>query len=233
MKDLFFELDIQPQPTETTCGPTCLHGLFEYHNRDVPLNQLIEETPSLEEGGTLGVYLGLCALRHGLKSTIYTYNLKIFDPTWSSLSSEELKGKLVAQSLSKKSEKIRQSTLAYIEFLEEGGEIGFQELTPQFLWSTLNRHGPVICGLSATYLHQMPREFGPALDFDDINGDPQGHFVVLAGIDQKLSYVQVCDPMEHSPMIYQRYYKSDVFRFINSILLGVITYDANIIAIEK
>jgi hypothetical protein len=75
------EFEMLAQPDDTTCGPTCLHAIYRYHGREVPLRQLIDEVPKLETGGTLGVLLALDALNRGYQATIYSYNLQIFDPT--------------------------------------------------------------------------------------------------------------------------------------------------------
>lgn len=40
------------------------------------------ETPELEDGGTLAVLLGTQAIRRGYHAKIFTYNLRVFDPSW-------------------------------------------------------------------------------------------------------------------------------------------------------
>ena len=75
------EFDILPQPDNMTCGPTCLHALYRYYGDELPLETVIEEVESLEGGGTLAVLLACHALRRGYDATIYTYNLKVLDPT--------------------------------------------------------------------------------------------------------------------------------------------------------
>ena len=76
------EFDILPQPDNMSCGPTCLHALYRYYGDELPLEAVIEQVESLEGGGTLAVLLACHALRRGYDATIYTYNLKVFDPTW-------------------------------------------------------------------------------------------------------------------------------------------------------
>ncbi len=74
--------EIQPQPNNTTCGPTCLHAVYGYYGDVLPLEQVIDETVSLSEGGTLGSLLGQHALARGYDATIYTFNVRVFDPSW-------------------------------------------------------------------------------------------------------------------------------------------------------
>ena len=55
---------------------------------------------------------------------------------------------------------------------------------------------PVLTGLSATWLNKCKREYtGPQgySVYDDVQGGPLGHFVILYGIDENLQ-VSVADP---------------------------------------
>src|SRR5450432_4245796 len=79
---LFLDFDIKAQPDEVTCGPTCLHALYQYYHDNISLKDVIKEVKSLKTGGTLAVMLGNHALKRGYRAFIYTYNLNIFDPTW-------------------------------------------------------------------------------------------------------------------------------------------------------
>ena len=224
--------DILSQPDDTTCGPTCLHGLYHYYRDILPLDQVIAEVPSLEDGGTLAMYLGTHALRRGYQATIYTYHLTVFDPTWFNLPSEQLKAKLKAQMAFKKKAKLRLASRAYIEFLEAGGQIRFRDLTSSLLRYYLDRNIPILTGLSATYLYQSPREFGINCDYDDIRGEPSGHFVILYAYDRKNYTVRVADPLTPNPNAPGNKYSVRMPRLICAILLGVLTYDAKLLIIE-
>lgn len=72
---------ILPQPNNSTCGPTCLHAVYQYYGETIGLDQVVREVPMLREGGTLAVFLACHALRRGYGTTIYTYNLQVFNPT--------------------------------------------------------------------------------------------------------------------------------------------------------
>ncbi|MFH1021272.1 MAG: C39 family peptidase, partial [Pseudomonadota bacterium] len=80
--EAFLDVAILPQPDLITCGPTCLHAVYQYYGDDITLTKVIDEVKSLETGGTLDVFLACHALRRGYKARIYTYNLQVFDPTW-------------------------------------------------------------------------------------------------------------------------------------------------------
>jgi hypothetical protein len=124
------------------------------------------------------------------------------------------------------------ATAAYLEFLAGGGRLKFEDLTGALIRKYLNRGVPLLTGLSATYLHRTAREFGPRLDADDVRGDPIGHFVVLCGYDRAARQVLVADPLEHNPISGNNQYVVSVDRVICAILLGIVTYDANLLIIE-
>jgi len=226
------DLKILPQPTETTCGPTCLHALYRYFGDRVSLDQIIKEIPYLEEGGTLAVMLGRHALRRGYTATIYTYNLHIFDPTWFLHPNTDLKKYLVAQKRFKRNSKLRFASDAYIDFLENGGNIVFEDLTPALLKRLIENNQPILTGLSATYLYRSAREVGETNEYNSIEGVPAGHFVILSGYDRKVRSLMVADPFHLNPFAGSNYYWVDVQRVISSILLGIVTYDANLLIIE-
>ncbi len=231
------QLTVQRQPNDTTCGPTCLHALYRHYGDEVPLVDVIDQTHALEEGGTLAVCLGTHALQRGYTATIYTFNLQVFDPTWF-VSDVDLSDKLTQQYERKAGRKLREATIAYLEFLDLGGDVRFADLTTPLLTRFMDRNIPVLTGLSATYLYQSPRE-SPAprtreisAVADDVGGYPVGHFVVLSGWRKESREIRVADPWHPSPLSRNGQYwvKSD--RLKNSILLGVITYDANLLVIE-
>lgn len=226
------QLDILPQPDEITCGPTCLHAIYRYYGEDIPLDQLIDEVPALEGGGTLAVWLACHALRRGFRATIYTYKLQVFDPTWFLPGRADMSVRLRAQMQYKKDPKLSAASQAYIDFLDLGGELRFEDLTAALVRKYLKRSIPVLTGLSATYLYRSAREFGPRSDYDDIRGEPSGHFVVLCGYDREERTVLVADPLLPNPVAEGQLYEINIERVICSILLGVLTYDANLLIIQ-
>jgi len=221
-------LQIRPQPTDATCGPTCLHAVYRYYGDAISLKQVVEEVQTLETGGTLAVQLACHALRRGYSAHIYTYNLEMFDPSWFQKPGVVLKERLKAQAAVKKHPKLRVATEAYLEFCTLGGLLTFQELSPGLIRRHLDKGRPVLTGLSATYLYGCEREYGAKeLEYDDVRGNPVGHFVVLCGYDRKRREVLVADPLQDNPRFGSHYYSVGVQRVLGSILLGVLTYDAN------
>lgn len=220
------------QPSDTSCGPTCLHAIYRFLGQERDLNQLIDDIHQFEDGGTISVHLAIDALAQGFRAKLYTYNLRIFDPTWWNLSPEEMAGKLQQRIQYLADSKDAEAHTAYIEFLEMGGELRFADLRPELVEKLVEQRNPILVGLSATYLYQSARET-PDNQANDVAGWPVGHFVVLSGYEPETSEVIVADPFEQNPFNPGGIYRMDVNRFINAVLLGITTYDANLLIISK
>ena len=226
------DFEIPPQPDDTTCGPTCLHAIYQYYGDPVPIKDVVAETGRLRGGGTLGVMLATHALRRGYRATIYTYNLHVFDPSWFGRPPEMVIPRLKEQIKHKKSKKLKIACKAYINFLRQGGQIRFEDLNAALIRRYLDRSIPIITGLSATYLYRSIREKSDTNQEDDTRGLPVGHFVVLCGYDRDKHHVLVADPYQPNPLSAVGRYPVTIDRVIGAILLGVITYDANLIILE-
>ncbi|MCB9896950.1 MAG: peptidase-C39 like family protein [Planctomycetes bacterium] len=221
------------QPDDSTCGPTCLHAIYDYHGDWMELDDVIAEVRTLRAGGTLEVLLANHALRRGYRALVYTFNLQVFDPTWFAPGAKvDIAERLRAQKRAKSSRKLRLTCAAYIDFLKLGGELRMGDLNAALLRRYLTRGVPILSGLSATYLYQSARELGDPMRYDDVRGQAQGHFVVLCGYDKTQRTVAVADPLLPNPVAKTQYYGVDIDRLVCAIMLGIITYDASLLVIE-
>ncbi len=243
------ELEIQTQPNDSSCGPTCLAAVYRYWDDSVDLPQLISQVGQLVSGGTLAVQLACHALRKGYDAVITTYNLQVFDPTWFRTHdgvgiNRDLSEKLQRQLEVKGSRpdvdqfRLQVATESYLRFLSLGGRIQMQPLDEHLIVSTLTQAVPILCGLSATYLYaerrerwQPPDDSGRTSIADDVGGDPAGHFVVLHGYDPQTRNVSIADPMHPNPMAPTNKYIAPLSRVTSAILLGTLTYDANLLTL--
>ena len=224
-------LSILPQPDNSSCGPTCLHAVYAYYGDRISLDTVINETRFLVDGGTLAVFLACHALRRGYRASIYTYNLQVFDPTWFLSPDIDISERLTRQAEAKDDPKLRDATRGYLEFLSLGGKLKYTDLTTRLLRSLIRKRLPVLTGLSFTYLYRNMREFGPDSHDDDIRGNPGGHFVVLSGYNRKDRTILIKDPYRRNAAADVSDYHVNIDRVICSILLGVLTYDANLLVI--
>jgi hypothetical protein len=233
--DAILDFDINKQPDNTTCGPTCLHAVYRYYNDSISLQEVIAEVSLMEEGGTLAVYLACHALRRDYKTTIFPYNLQIFDPTWSAIPRKEIAARLRRQlSFKKDMPGFELVTNAYLEYLELGGQLKFEVMTASLIRRYLKKSIPILTGLSATYLYDEAREYDTGSDFtyDDVRGESTGHFVVLTGYNREDRSVSVADPLKKNPIASSRYYSVNIYRLVCAIMLGILSYDGNLLIIQ-
>jgi Peptidase_C39 like family len=232
-------LDIQAQPNDETCGATCLHALYRFYGvENLTVERLAKEIGRLPSGGTLAEVLGCHALERGFNATIYTYHLQMFDPTWFASDGEvhdpdnvifRLREQIKLRR--KPGMRLRVATRAFVNFLELGGQLKLEDLTPGLVSRYLCEGVPIITGLSSTFLYRESRELSPSNVPDDVRGEPQGHFVMLVGYDSERREVVVADPLDVNPPFYTNKYRLDVDRLVNAILLGAFTHDANLLVI--
>ena len=232
------DIQIHSQPDDETCGATCLQSIYNYYGLDISIDSIVQSVERSRSGGTLAAFLGAHALRKGFDSTIYINNLNLFDPSWftqGTISGEKLIAKLDDQMVHKRDPDIVQSSIAYQQFVRLGGHVRFRTLSVKLLQRYFEKKIPILTGLSATYLYSSAREhFTPdgVSIYDDTRGTPCGHFVVLCGYDEKKKRVVVADPHRENPLSRNHYYTVSSHHLINAIMLGVFTYDANLLIIE-
>lgn len=227
------ELAILPQPSATTCGPTCLHAIYKYYGETLELESVIADVRELDEGGTFACRLGTHAVQRGYDVDLYTFNLQVFDPTWFQLAPGAMLERLRARRKAKGRGTLGLAIDGYVEFIEHGGAVLFEDLTTRLIRKYLNRGVPILTGLSSTFLYRAMREHGPKLDDDDIIGDPQGHFVVLCGYDKEARTVLVADPWHPNPAYQGLQYLVEIDRVLCAILLGILTHDADLLIITR
>ncbi|MCO6435262.1 hypothetical protein C8R30_11641 [Nitrosomonas nitrosa] len=222
-------VSILPQPDETTCGPTCLHAVYNYWGKRDSLEDIIARTPKLESGsGTFDVFLACDALRNGFQATIYTYNLVVFDPTWF-VGGIDIAERLRRQRAVKSDRRLHYVTEGYLEFLSLGGKLRMSDLSHALIHGLLRRGLPILTGLSSTFLYRAAREHGPNDVPDDILGFPAGHFVVITGYNRTKRTLLVADPYGRPTQEYW----CNIDRVISAILLGIVTYDSNLLVIHS
>ncbi|MBH48107.1 MAG: hypothetical protein CME71_08050 [Halobacteriovorax sp.] len=230
--DKILPIKIAAQPDDTTCGPTSLHAIYDFYQDPITLKKVIKDIDQhAEGGGTFAVVLGRHALSRGYHATVYSYNINVFDPSWFGLEKKELIAKLKQRYEKRKGVKLKAAIKEYIKFLKAGGEIRFDDLSPELVSDILAKDTPILTGLSSTWLYQSKRENSVSNKNDDIGGDPAGHFVIVNGLKDDI--VSVADPYIKNPISNDHFYKIDINRFINAILLGITSYDGNLLIIER
>ncbi len=232
-RSIKLKIPLGQQPDDVTCGPTCLQSIYGFYADGISLESVISEVAMLEEGGTYASKLGAHSLKRGYSAEIWSFNVNIFDPSWFDMNSPQLIAKLKLQRQAKKNRKLRNASDGYLEFLESGGILRFEDLTANLLVSLLQDGRPLIAGLSSTYLYKTMREDPKTTANDDIRGRPAGHFVLITGIDMEARTAQITDPYFPNNISDIQTYTVSIPRLICAILLGVMTYDANLLVIKQ
>ena len=229
------DVSILPQPDDTTCGPTALHAVYRFFGDDIELAEVIAQTQKLTTGGTLAVMLGSHALERGYKAELFTFNLSIFDPTWFYPKAVKDLPERLQRQVDAKADidpKLGPATQEYLRFLALGGRVRFQDLSSRLLTRELRRGRPILVGLSSTYLYRTAREIGAEDLPDDIQGLPTGHFVVVCGFDPARRVARVADPLRDETGGRGQIYEVPMARLVAAIMLGVLTYDANLLIVR-
>lgn len=226
------DVSVSKQPDDESCGITCLQAIYNYYDHALPIEQLKREIEHWQTGGTVGVNLARHALASGFAAEMYTYNIKIFDPTWKALAPADLERKLKLRQRKIRSKKQKKVIGFYLDFLRKGGKLRFDDLNEDLLDRLFAHHKPIICGLSATYLYQNMRETSDNIE-NDIVGQPVGHFVVVSGWDPKKRTVVINDPLRKNPIAETGTYFLPFTKFSNAVMLGILTYDENLLVISK
>lgn len=228
---LLLDVPALRQPDDFSCGPTCLFKVlrgFGDQRRFEEVDALVRRT---DNGGTLGVFVGQAAIDLGYEATIYSYNLRVCDPTWSVLPPPQLADKLAARAAVVQEPKLRDAIDAYSKFVRSGGHVRFDDLSVELLVALLDAGHPIMCGLSATYLYQTPRENPQTNGIDDVAGEPEGHFLVVCGYRQHGRHFIVSDPYRGLPMTVTGTYEVGAQRLLNAILLGDVTHDGVLLVV--
>lgn len=226
------EVTVSKQPDDESCGITCLQAIYNHYGLATTLEELKSRIEHWRTGGTVSVNLARNALAMGFAAEIHTYNVKIFDPTWKGLDARELERKLKQRQRKIRSKRQKKVIGFYLDFLRKGGKLSFDDLDEALFDRLFARPAPLICGLSATYLYQTSRETADNRE-DDIVGQPVGHFVVVSAWDSARRIVTISDPLRKNPISETGIYRLPFTRFSNAVMLGILTYDENLLAITK
>ena len=151
----------------------------------------------------------------------------VFDPSWFA-AGVDIAARLRQQQKAKSDRRLSYVTEGYLEFLKLGGRIRLVDLSHTLIHGLLRRGLPILTGLSSTFLYRVAREYGPNDTPDDIRGVPAGHFVIIAGYNRAKRTLLVADP--YGPV--QEYW-SNIDRVLSAILLGIVTYDSNLLVIHS
>jgi hypothetical protein len=230
--DIDLKVQIESQPDYTTCGPTALHSIYRYYGDPITLQAVIDETPKLPGGGTLGVHLSVHALRRGYEVTTWLCNVRHMDPTWFKQPTDVL-AKLKARAEAKglfQDPRYGPAMEAVEQYMTLGGKLVWGDLSPDLIAKQMANGTPLLTGTNGTYLYQSARETDAGED--DVRGESFGHFIVIGGYRSSDQTLPIADPLLDNPAYGTKYYRVSVHRLIGAIFLGVGSDDGNLMLIK-
>ena len=197
-----------------TCGPTSIQQILEYYGIETSLKDIMNGMFLFDRGGTssdgaMGDYL----LKQGFKVKIYTFDTKMFDPSWFKLSRKELLKKLQkSYNISRGYKKYNYN--GFINFLKHGGKIEFKAITLNEIKNYLKKIYPIMVGVDDSLLYGVKRSRKTFYD-DDIRGKVWGHEVVVAGF--KKNKLFVVDPFPRNTFSKKGKYFVDAEKLLANI----------------
>ena len=172
------EVPLIKQPKDTVeCGFACLNMLLEYYGEKSSIGELKKEIKITKEG-TFVPQIGSWLLEHGFDVEIVTLHPSLFTKKDIGISLREVKKRFEA--LTFKSEKDKETSKYFIDFLDKGGKINVKIPNKTDIEEEINGKRPLFALLTSNFLLGSK----PTFNF---------HFCVVTGIDDEFIYVN--DPL--------------------------------------
>jgi len=222
------------------CVQASASQLLKFYSIEKSLDEIKKEVPVYvsSEGKPLGSSLGHIAkyfLKLGLKVTMHTADIEIFDLSWTALSNSK-----IVEKLKERRRYVRHSIYGedefnvifdgYISFLENGGMVKIPMVTSRYIYDLL-KNGPVYIAVSYQFLNSVSKYsyHKNTIGFknDDIGGENATHTVVISGYkDGKFTIV---DPDKVNGGIKE----IDSDRLLGAFYLAQINFDNVLITVRQ
>lgn len=184
------------------CVQASASQILSYYGIEKTIDQVKQEVPVYVDatGVIRGTSLGHIATyfqKLGLKTTLHTSDIIIFDPTWKNLNSEKLIQKLTLRQPFIQHGWYDQETLitivdGYIQYLKKHGTITLSIIDVSYLLQYLQQ-GPIFMSVSYNVLNHCAKyDFSKTNTPDDIKGLPSTHAIIISGY--KDGFFDVVDP---------------------------------------
>lgn len=69
--------------------------------------------------------------------------------------------------------------------------------------------------------------------YDEWMGAATGHFIIIQGYDTADETLYIADPYAPHPLSNDHYYKTSFSHWLHAHLLGIVSYDAELLVISK
>jgi hypothetical protein len=223
------------------CTQTSAAQILKYYGIDKTTEEIKKEVPVYinKEGKHLGSSLGHIAtyfVSLGLKTTIHTVDMEIFDRSWKDLSNFEMVEKLQERRKYFHSIKYEDEALdvifdGYIKFLQAGGKVVFPIIDEKYLVNLLE-NGPIYGVVSYNFLNSTSKitianGVGDPI-YDSVQGSCGTHVITIAGHNENHQFKLVDSDPKFGGI---RWVESGLL--IGSIYLAETDYDSLLITVRK
>lgn len=184
------------QKQRVWCGPAALQSMLAF-NKCFVMQEEIVNFVNLDEGCYIQD-LGAFALSKGFNVEVFSYDMIYLDPTWSSLSNNDLIERMNARLHHVKSSKSSSANFkSLINYVSNGGKLSISLPKKEQIISLLQENKPILAIVNSNSLYDRAR-----LDYNgktnDVTGTVGGHFLVIVG--HKNGYFFVIDPSYENPI---------------------------------
>ncbi len=201
------------QPTNTSCGQTCLSMLLSHFGTEQTPQEILTakdvyRTDDGHEWGTMAADLAAHCIPLGFTADVHTFDCRIIDHSWSELSRDALIARLESVKTSGHVPTLGKNISgifirSYIDFLKSGGSLHIAPyVTSRMLYALLEK-GPLqvtVCmGAFYGFGKQRLNENSQPVP-DDLHGGIGTHFVVVYGNDADGNFL-IADPSK-KPGLY-------------------------------
>ncbi len=207
------EYQIKPiKQNASECMQTAATQVISHYDPSITVQRVIEEVPVyVENGNKIGTSQGHMAAyfaRAGYKTTMYIFDVELFDRSWVDLNPHEvLAGLRERQKYIPANSWLAKYHHILVDgfelYVKEGGNFAFPQLSAKLLRDLLDS-GPYLILLSSTYLNQAAKQrYNQESDTfvaDPIQGRSLTHAVTCAGYkDGQFLIVDPDPPRDTSP----------------------------------
>ncbi len=209
-----------------SCGPVCLLNVYRYFGIKTELKDILKELRIDDKTTTYPAQLASHLLSNGLKTVFINTNPFVVSPSWKNIRNKELVQKLTKWLKKNKKGRWEKSAKYLLKYLKKGGEIKICDLSTKMIDEYMAEGYLLICCLEESWIWGE-RKIKGTNKFDDIKGEPRGHFIIL--YDKEGEDYLVSDPYPTGLKNRNGLYKLDK----NKLLAATLVWTGQIVAVKK
>lgn len=210
----------------SSCGPVSLYNIYEHFGIKTSLHQILNDLKIDDKKATYPAQLAVDIKKHGLSTILLTSSPRLVAPNWVNHENKEIIEKLSKWLKKHKNDKWSGNVKHLLTYLKHNGDILITDLTTKLIDEYLDQGYLVMPCLEDSWIWGQRKIKGKA-EFDDIAGEPRGHFVVVYGKEDN-EYL-VSDPYPTGLQNREGIYRIDK----DKLLVATLFWSATIVAVKN